>query len=83
MEASSNTLGIPKTSVEEIESEEKEEEDENVGVEEDEKKKSVCVSRRKGTSRGGRFSTPICQAENCETDLTFMKRVEAEVLPTM
>ncbi|PNX71855.1 squamosa promoter-binding protein 1-like [Trifolium pratense] len=52
MEASSNTLGIPKTSVEEIESEEKEEEDENVGVEEDEKKKSVCVSRRKGTSRG-------------------------------
>ncbi|CAJ2659765.1 unnamed protein product [Trifolium pratense] len=74
MEASSNTLGIPKTSVEEIENEEKEEEDENVGVEEDEKKKSVCVSRRKGTSRGGRFSTPICQAENCETDLTFMKR---------
>ncbi|GAU33759.1 hypothetical protein TSUD_52920 [Trifolium subterraneum] len=68
MEASSSTIER-KQIFEEIENEEKEEEDENGGVEEVEKKKVVCVSGRKG-----RFSTPICQAENCEADLTFMKR---------
>ncbi|CAK8535077.1 unnamed protein product [Lathyrus sativus] len=56
---------------EEIEDEEKEEDD---GIEKDEKKKSVCVSGRKGPNRGGRFSSPTCQAETCEADLTFAKR---------
>jgi hypothetical protein len=74
MEASSSTIGRKKTLVEEKENEDKEDEDENYGVEEDEKKKGVCVSGRKGPSRGGRFSKPFCQAENCEADLTFMKR---------
>jgi hypothetical protein len=75
MEASSSTIGRKKTLVEEIENEDKEDEDENCGVEKDEKKKGVCVSERKGpNSRSGRFSKPICQAENCEADLTFMKR---------
>ncbi|CAL5200917.1 unnamed protein product [Lathyrus oleraceus] len=56
---------------EEIEDEEKEEDD---SVEKDEKKKSVCVSGRKGSNRGGRYFPPTCQAETCEADLTFAKR---------
>lgn len=50
------------------------EEEEEGGVEDDEKKKGVCVSGRKEPSRGGRFSSPICQVESCGADLTFSKR---------
>ncbi|XP_058773645.1 squamosa promoter-binding protein 1-like [Vicia villosa] len=57
--------------VEEIQDEEEKEDD---GVEKDEKKKGVCVSGRKGPSKGGRFSPPSCQAETCQADLTFAKR---------